>query len=102
MIAAAKPCPHDNRKKHGRDRKGNQRFRCKLCGKTWTERHCKVLGDMHIPPDLEEFCLRLLLEGNSIRSVDQLTGTRRDAIMKRVVLVGERCQSFVPRTLPNS
>ena len=97
MIAPA--CRHEEAKRHGRDRHGNQRFRCKSCGKTWAESHDKPLGDMRIPLDRAVFCLRLLLEGNSIRSVERLTDTHRDTIMKLVVLVGERCQAFMEKAI---
>lgn len=91
MIA----CAHANRKKHGQDRKGNQRFRCLDCGKTWVETRPKILGDMRIPLDRAILCLRLLFEGNSIRSTERLTGTHRDTIIELIVLVGERCQRFM-------
>ena len=97
MIAPA--CRHEDTKRHGRDRHGNQRLRCKLCGKTWVESRPKLLGDMRIPIDRAVFCLRLLLEGNSIRSVERLTDTHRDTIMRLVVLIGERCQSFLEKTV---
>ena len=97
MIAPA--CRHEETKRHGRDRHGDQRFRCKLCGQTWTESRPKLLGDMRIPLDRAVFCLRLLLEGNSIRSVERLTDTHRDTIMRLVVLVGERCQTFMEKTI---
>jgi len=93
MIAI--PCEHRNNKRHGRDRKGNQRFRCRDCGKTWTERTPEPIGRMRIPPDRAMMCLRMLLEGCSIRSVERLTGTNRNTIMDLVVLVGERCQWFM-------
>ncbi len=96
MIAPA--CTHEGTKRHGRDRHGNQRLRCKLCGKTWVESR-RLLGDMRIPLDRAVFCLRLLLEGNSIRSVERLTYTHRDTIMKLVVLVGERCQAFMEKAI---
>jgi transposase-like protein len=41
-------CTHESTKKHGKDRKGNQRFRCLSCGKTWIEQGPKPLGDMRI------------------------------------------------------
>ena len=97
MIVPA--CRHEDTKRHGRDRHGNQRFRCKLCGKTLTESRPRLLGDMKIPTDRAVFCLRLLLEGNSIRSVERLTYTHRDTIMKLVVLVGERCQCFLEEVI---
>lgn len=97
MIAPA--CKHDEKKRHGRDRKGNQRYRCTVCGKTWIEQRPRPLGDMRIPADRAVFCLRLLLEGNSIRSVERLTRTHRDTIMRLVVLVGQRCQAFLEKAV---
>ncbi len=92
-------CAHANSKRHGRDRHGNQRYRCLDCSKTWTDRRPKVLGDMRIPLDRAVMCLRLLLEGNSIRSTERLTGTHRDTIMDLIVLVGERCQRFMKHAI---
>ena len=92
MIAL--PCEHKDNKKHGRDRHGNQRFRCKKCGKTWV-RDRRPLGNMRIPLDRAVMCLRMLLEGNSIRSTERLTGTHRDTIVSLIVYVGERCQWFL-------
>ena len=46
MIA----CGHADSRTNGKDRHGNQRFRCKLCGKTWVEaKPVKPLGDMSVP-----------------------------------------------------
>jgi hypothetical protein len=38
-------------------------------------------------------CLRMLLEGNSIRSTSRLTGTDKSAIIDLIVLVGSRAQA---------
>jgi len=95
MIA----CAHTEKKKHGRDRRGNQQYRCTVCGKTWTEADPKPLGDMRIPMDRAVMCLRMLLEGNSVRSVVRLTGTHRDTIIDLVVLIGQRCQRFLEDTI---
>jgi len=64
MIAA---CPHSVRKKHGKDRKGNQRFRCKDCGTTFVSDEIRPLGDMRIDLDEAVMALNLLLEGMSVR-----------------------------------
>jgi len=45
MIAFGK---HTARKKHGTDRKGNQRFRCKDCGSTFVDDAPKPLDNMRI------------------------------------------------------
>jgi len=43
-------CKYEARKKHGKDRKGNQRFRCQDCGATFAESAPKPLGNMRIDP----------------------------------------------------
>lgn len=40
-------------------------------------------------------CLRMLLEGNSIRSVERLTGTHRDTIIAAMVAAGEQCKRYM-------
>jgi len=92
MIAPA--CPHENYKHHGHDRYGNQRYRCTLCGATWIDRQPKALGDMRIPLDKAAMCLKMLLEGTSIRSTERLTGINRNTILNLLELVGQRAQLF--------
>ena len=88
MIAPA--CRHDQVKRHGHDRNGNQRYRCVLCGKTWIEDKPKPLGEMRIDKDKAVLCLRLLLEGNSIRSVERIARVHRDTILNLLETVGRR------------
>jgi IS1 family transposase len=45
--------------------------------------------------------LRLLSEGNSIRSTERLTGIHRDTIMRLVIRFGNHCRSFLDDTLMN-
>jgi len=71
-------CKHDERKRHGKDRKGNQRFRCKDCGTTFAETAPKPLGNMRIDPAKAELALSLLLEGMSIRATERITKLHRD------------------------
>jgi hypothetical protein len=92
MIRSA--CQHDLRKKHGRDRKGNQRFRFLLCGHTWIEDQPKPLGDLRPPLDKGVTVLKMLLEGCSIRTVSRLTGVARNTIGDLLLLVGLRCNQF--------
>jgi len=44
-------------------------------------------------------CLKMLLEGTSIRSTERLTGVHRDTIMHLMVQAGENCESFLRDTL---
>src|SRR5437764_4099934 len=75
-------------KKFGKDRKGNQRFRCASCRKTFQEPREKPLNNMYLPLDKAELCLRLLVEGNSIRSTERITGVNRNTILDLLILAG--------------
>ena len=84
-------CPDCNSlpKKHGKDRKGNQRYRCLSCGKTYilSER----LEGKNLPVSKIELCIKLLVEGNSVRSTERIAGVHRDTILRLLETVGKRC-----------
>jgi transposase-like protein len=50
-------------KRFGKDRKGNQRFRCRTCRKTFSERPERPLGSMTLPLEKALLCLHMLLRG---------------------------------------
>ncbi|MEX0700988.1 MAG: hypothetical protein WD069_02725 [Planctomycetales bacterium] len=92
------PCPHcahERTEKHGKHRNGLQRFRCPECGKTFTEPHERPIGDMRLPLDRAELALRMLLEGNSIRSTSRITGIAPNTLCKLVAMVGTLCENFM-------
>jgi transposase-like protein len=94
MIAPA--CRHEHFKKFGKDRKGNQRFRCRDCGCTWTTpRPQGPLGPMRLPVKIAKLALMLLLEGNSIRSTERITGIHRDTVCRLIVRFGEAARNFL-------
>ena len=99
MISIA--CQHAEKKKHGCDRNGNQRFRCRLCGKTWIEPTFKPLGDMRLPLDNARLVLKLLAEGMSIRSAERTSGVNRNTICKLLVLFGDACRKFLDARMRN-
>ncbi|MDQ3668563.1 MAG: IS1 family transposase [Acidobacteriota bacterium] len=86
-------------KKAGKDRKGNQRFRCAQCRKTFQEMKENLLGDMRISLDKAEMCLRLLVEGNSIRSIQRITGLHQETILGLLVLAGEKCDRLMKQRI---
>lgn len=88
-------CAHAHAEKHGRDRNGNQRFRCPNCGKTWSERQPRPLGDMRIDLATAKLALRLLVEGNSLRTTQRITGLHVATICKLLVYVGDKCRDFL-------
>ena len=82
-------------KRHGKDRKGNQRFQCRQCLKTFLVPQDKPLDGMTLPVEKAELVLKLLLEGNSISSVVRLTDVHQKTILKLLVLAGEKCERIM-------
>ena len=81
--------------RHGKDRKGNQRFRCLTCNKTFSPLQDKPLENMRLPVDKAVLVLQLLVEGNSVRSTERITGVHRDTILDLLVLTGEKCERLL-------
>ena len=81
--------------KAGRDRKGNQRFRCAQCRKTFQEMKENLLGSMRISIEKAEMCLQLMLEGMSIRSIQRITGLHQETILNLLVFAGDRCRELM-------
>ena len=97
MIALT--CACEKSKKNGKDRRGNQRFKCVDCGRTWTEKKAKPLGDMRIDQGRAVMALKMLLEGMSIRATERITSLHRDTICDLILTVGDNCKSFLERTV---
>ncbi len=62
------------------------------CKRTFTEPHTRTLGEMYIPWEKALLALQLLLEGNSIRSTERITGLDRNTLMRALVLAGAKCE----------
>lgn len=99
MIAPS--CSHTAVKLHGKDRYGNQRYRCILCGKTWIKQEPKPLGEMRLEKSKAVLCLRLLLECNSIRAVERITGVNRNTLLNLLETVGRNAKRFWATKMQN-
>lgn len=97
MIAPA--CQHAKLAKHGKDRKGQQRWKCGVCGATVTKEFERPLGNMRI--DLSEAVkvLKMLLEGMSIRACERISGIKRDTICDLILHVGGNCERLLAETV---
>src|ERR1700722_6608683 len=84
----------------GRHRNGLRRFRCAGCKRTFTEAHTRLLGG-YLPQPKVTLALQLLLEGNSIRSTERITGLDRNTIMSLLVRAGERCAAVMDEKMRN-
>jgi transposase-like protein/IS1 family transposase len=90
-------CPHCEQpsRRFGRNRNGSQRYQCLACGHTFTDGLTRPADRRRLSFDRAVYCLRMLLEGTSIRSVERLTGVNRNTLMSILVESGERCQRFL-------
>jgi len=52
-----------------------------------------------LKPEKQVLVLSMLVEGNSIRSTERITGVHRDTIMRRTVRVGQQCERFMHETM---
>ena len=87
--------------KHGKDRKGHQRYRCQQCSKTFLEPREKPLDNMYLPRPKAEMILGMLVEGCSVRSIERLTGVHRDTILRLLVKAGEHCEKLIGDQIRN-
>ena len=85
----------------GKHRNGLRRFRCPQCKRTYTEAHTKTLDAMNIPWDKALLAVRMLLEGNSIRSTERISGLNRNTIMRVLVLAGEKAEKVSEQMIRN-
>jgi IS1 family transposase len=56
---------------------------------------------MYVSKDKAALAIRLLIEGNSIRSTMRITDLDQNTIMKMLVLAGERCEKLMGRMIVN-
>src|SRR5580698_2845958 len=85
----------------GKHRNGLRRFRCPKCRKSYTEPHRRTLDSMYISSEKATLAIQLLVEGNSLRSTQRITGLDINTIMTLLVKAGERCQSLMDSTMRN-
>ena len=85
--------------KAGKDRKGNQRYRCDRCKRRFQAEREKLFSNMYLPEDKALLILQLLVEGNSIRSIERITGVEKHTICTLLNLAGERCDNLMRRMM---
>src|SRR5436305_2834336 len=85
--------------KAGKDEKGNQRFKCNRCKRRFQEMREKLLGNMYLSEENALMVLQMLVEGNSIRSINRITGIEKKTILSLLVVAGERCEDLMTRKM---
>lgn len=96
-------CPTCNNesRRFGKDRKGNQRFQCLTCKKTFSEPKEKPLGSMILAEEKALSVLHHLVEGCSVRTTERITGVHRDTILNLLITIGEKCERLLEAKIQN-
>jgi hypothetical protein len=71
------------------------------CSKTFLAPQDKPLEGMYLPVAKAEMVLKLLLEGNSVSSVERITDIHHGTILKLLVLAGEKCERIMGEKIRN-
>ena len=82
-------------------RQNRQRYQCQQCRKVFTDARDNTLDGMYLPLEKAEMVLRLLLEGNSVSSVERITEIHHATILKLLVLAGEKCERIMAQKVRN-
>jgi transposase-like protein/IS1 family transposase len=93
-------CRHERSKKIGCTKAGTQRYKCRDCGKKFTD-STRTLAGMRIGVDRTAQVISMLCEGLSIRAVSRLTGCNKHTILEMLLLVGERCKLYMESAIVN-
>src|SRR5260370_1482468 len=56
---------------------------------------------MYLPIEKAEMVLKLLLEGNSVSTVERVTEVHHTTILKLLVLTGEKCERIMAEKIRN-
>lgn len=56
---------------------------------------------MYLPLDKAVLCLQLLVEGNSLRSVERITGVSLHTLLDLLLLAGEKCERLLNEKVKN-
>jgi len=92
MIVSA--CQHEHFKKNGTHKSGAIRYRCTLCGKSWTA-FTQAFDGMRIGIDLAVRIVSMLVEGVSVRATARLTHTDPHTVIDLCNMIGQRCEQYM-------
>jgi len=82
-------------------RQNRQRYQCQQCRKVFTDARDNALDGMYLPIEKAELVMKLLLEGNSVSTVERITEVHHTTILKLLVLAGEKCEKIMADKIRN-
>lgn len=91
-------CPICDRqgRRHGRDRRGTQRYFCRYCYITFSDpRQPRAFGNQYLPMERAGSAVKLLMEGSSIRSICRLLAMSPATLLQLLLKVGQGCEAVL-------
>lgn len=83
-------------------KRGNrQRYQCSQCHRVFTDARDSTLEGMYLPLEKAELVLRMMLEGNSISSIERLTEVHHTTILKLLLIAGQKAERVMARRIVN-
>ena len=67
-------CGHDKVHRHGKTEKGQQRYKCPCCGKTFPEHFDSLYYGRHLTQEEVHTILQAHGEGSSLRGISRISG----------------------------
>jgi len=93
-------CKHEC-KKFGFNPQGLQRYRCRECGRTFSDIPERPLDSLRIPLDKAVQIIGLLVEGVGIRACERLAGVHRDTVLAVLEVAGQKCARLMDERVRN-
>jgi transposase-like protein/IS1 family transposase len=78
-----------------------QRYRCKKCGRTFSDPQEKPLDEMRVPLEKALQALHLMVEGCGIRSISRITGLHIETVLTLLEKAGERTARLMDSQIRN-
>lgn len=81
--------------------KGFQRYRCRDCGRTFSDIPERPLNDLRVDLDKAVQIIAMLVEGVGVRAVERLTGVHRDTVLNVLEVAGRKCARLMGAKVRN-
>ena len=81
--------------------KGFQRYRCRQCGKTFSDIPERPLDTLRIDPEKAYQIIHMLAEGVGVRAAARLCSVHRDTVLAVLEVAGEKCARLLDSRLTN-
>ena len=81
--------------------RGFQRWRCRQCGRTFSDIPERPLDSLRIPLDKAVQVIHLLVEGVGVRAAERLAGVHRDTVLAVLEVAGQKCARLLDERVRN-